>query len=126
MPDLRVNGDRLGLTPSSVATIAAGRLDAELHAATIPPAASDWALAPPFLYFRAVHLPSLGVPLHLTVDDELLDDYDIGLYVGTHSDIVGDLTLDAESLRFEGTAAIDATTVWSLEVTAALVRQPAG
>lgn len=119
-----MNGTNLGLAPRSIATIEAGRLDAELHAAAVAPGADGWALAAPFLYFRAVRLASLEASLQLTIDDELLDEYDIGLYVGTHCDIFGDLTIDAEWIRFEGTAVIDAKIVWSLEVTAVLTSRP--
>ena len=101
--DLGVDGER-----SSIAITGSGVLTAELSAATAPADASEWALAPPLLYFRSVALAAAGDDLTLTVDEDVLDEYDIALYFAGHRDVRGTLTLRPEGLlTFTGVLASD-------------------
>lgn len=96
--DLGVNGDR-----SSITVTGSGILTAELSAATTPVEASEWALAPPLLYFRGVPLTTTGDSLTLTIDDDVLDEYDIALYFVEHRDVRGTLTFRPDGhLTFTG------------------------
>ncbi|MEW2378480.1 hypothetical protein AB0883_20555 [Micromonospora sp. NPDC047812] len=84
-------------------------LTGQLHAATVPPEAADWALEPPRLYFRDVPLASSGDTLTLTVDDDALDHYDIALYFLEHYDVLGTLTFwPGGVLTFVGAVKTDA------------------
>lgn len=86
-----------------------GSLTAELYAATVPPETVEWALEPPRLYFRSVPLASSGDALSLTVDDDLLDDYDVALYFVEHHQIHGTLTFrSGGDLAFVGLITFDA------------------
>ncbi|OZV77012.1 hypothetical protein CA850_24910 [Micromonospora echinospora] len=91
--DLGMDGDR-----SSVVISASGILTAELSAATTPAGTSEWALAPPLLYFRGVPLTPAGDTMTLTVDDDASDDYDIALYFIGHRDVRGTLTVRPDGL----------------------------
>ncbi|MEU4570159.1 hypothetical protein [Micromonospora sp. NPDC023956] len=91
--DLGVDGDR-----SSVVIGDSGLLTAELSAAATPAGTSQWALAPPLLYFRGVPLTTAGDTMTLTVDDEALDAYDIALYFIEHRDVQGTLTVRPDGL----------------------------
>jgi hypothetical protein len=98
--EFRLGGADLGVDSerSSIAVTDSGVLTAELSAATVPAEASEWALAPPLLYFRSVALAAVGDVLTLTVDDDVLDEYDIALYFAGHHDVRGTLTLRPEGL----------------------------
>ena len=114
-----VNGVELGLAPESAVVLGAGRLNAELRAILLPAETAAWALSPPLLYFRALRLPEV-IPLRLRVDDDLLDEYDIGIYLGEHHDVEGELLVTGGQLRFEGVCSIDLSARWRLEVSAPL------
>jgi len=99
-----VNGVELGLASESTAAFRAGRLNAELRAILSPTETTAWALSPPLLYFRAVRLPEV-VPLRMRVDDDLLDEYDIGIYLGEHHDAEGSWSSRLDSSTSRGCAA---------------------
>lgn len=91
--DLGVDSDR-----SRVTVTDSGILTAELSAATPPAEAADWALAPPLLYFRSVPLVTADDCLTLTINDDVLDEYDIALYFVEHRDVRGTLTFRPDGL----------------------------
>jgi hypothetical protein len=67
-----------------------------------------WVLYPPKLYLRNV--PYLRVDGNITVriTDELLDAYDIALYLMEHNDILGVCTITtSEIIHFNGTTYLD-------------------
>ncbi|GAB3617767.1 hypothetical protein GCM10027416_23240 [Okibacterium endophyticum] len=97
--------EQLGLdrAHSSVVLSDSGTLNAELRATAAPTATAAWALSPPLLYFRNVPLVAKKGHRVLTVDDDVLDEYDVALYFVEHYDVEGILTLDsAGGLTFDG------------------------
>jgi hypothetical protein len=95
--DVGIDHDR-----SSLKVTDTGMLTAELRAATLPPGSKDWALYPPLLYFRNIPLARFSSSGVLAVDDEVLDEYDIALYMLEHHDILGTLTYRSGVLTFVG------------------------
>jgi hypothetical protein len=102
----RLGNDELGVDQerSSVTITDGHTVAAEVYAAAVPAGASQWALSPPLLYFRAVRLVRDRADLTLTVDDHALDEHDIALYFVEHHDVHGTLTVrEGGTLTFHGT-----------------------
>ncbi|MDF2989782.1 MAG: hypothetical protein K0S37_296 [Microbacterium sp.] len=95
--EFRMDGEQLGLDRhrSSVVLDDSGTLTAELRATAVPSTASAWALSPPILYFRNVRLVMENGQRVLTINDDVLDEYDIALYFMEHHDVEGLLTLSS-------------------------------
>ncbi|MGI4832887.1 MAG: hypothetical protein ACRYFK_05435 [Janthinobacterium lividum] len=66
-----------------------------------------WLLYPPQLYFRDVPISqTLGLK-QFRVDEQLLDEYDVALYMLEHYNIVGIAELTATTFAFTGCAQLD-------------------
>lgn len=65
----------------------------------------SWALYPPKLYFHELPFDPDEKTIRLRIDEELLDECDIALYLMEHNDVEGDFEIDANNrFRFSGTA----------------------
>jgi len=56
----------------------------------------DWILYPPHIYFWAVDLP---IDKSVVINEELLDEHDIALYLMEHTDFYGTLTITDEYIE---------------------------
>lgn len=56
----------------------------------------DWILYPPHVYFWTVDLP---IDKSVVINEELLDEYDIALYLMEHTDFYGTLTITNECIE---------------------------
>jgi len=58
----------------------------------------DWVLYPPNVYFREVNLP---IDDPVVINEELLDDYDVALYLMEHIDFYGTLTITNDYIELK-------------------------
>jgi hypothetical protein len=63
----------------------------------------DWALYPPELYFREIPFELKKGRIEIEITEDILDDFDIALYLMEHNDIIGKLIIDESYIfTFEG------------------------
>lgn len=68
----------------------------------------NWILYPPKIYFRDVPYTITNGVKSLTVNNKLLDEYDIALYLLVHNDLFGTLSISADGIiTFSGTTQLD-------------------
>lgn len=65
----------------------------------------NWALYPPKLYFHELPFDPEEKIIRLRIDEALLDECDIALYLMEHNDVEGEFEIDADNhFRFSGIA----------------------
>lgn len=68
----------------------------------------NWILYPPKLYIRAAAFGEEEGRQTIEIDEEVLDNYDIALYLLEHHDVFGTLTITpSRHLTFHGSALLD-------------------
>lgn len=63
----------------------------------------NWALYPPKLYLRKIPFNLKQGKIEVAITEEILDEYDVALYLMEHNDIYGTFTIDKNKVfLFEG------------------------
>ena len=74
----------------------------------------SWVIYPPKLYIREVPYTEKNGNIYIDITEDMLDEYDIALYLAEHNDLEGTLQISpAGALNFTGTTFLsgDKTTV---------------